>query len=231
MRVLLFVLLILPQIMCGQKRKATNVLFVGNSLTYFNNLPKIVEQIGADAGITIKTTTLAKPNYALEDHWIDGELQQLLRLKTFDVIVLQQGPSSQVEGRTMLMEYGAKIKTQIDTSKTQLAYFMVWPSRMRAFDFDGVANSYTQAARKNHALLCAVGNYLREFEKQNAALSLRTADGFHPSPAGSFLAAWVIFNTIISDKYKDKIQSGNYTMFNLTKQDVIQLLQFLESSN
>ena len=44
------------------------ILFIGNSLTYTNNLPELVEKLGEKSNVKIKTQMLAKPNYALEDH-------------------------------------------------------------------------------------------------------------------------------------------------------------------
>ena len=45
---------------------------------------------------------LARANYALKDHWNEGELQSLIKSGNFDFVVVQQGPSSQAEGRAML---------------------------------------------------------------------------------------------------------------------------------
>jgi hypothetical protein len=56
----------------------------------------------------------------------------------FDFVVLQQGPSSQSEGRAMLLNYGVRIKALCDTTKTRLAFFMVWPAFTNLHTFDGV---------------------------------------------------------------------------------------------
>ncbi len=40
------------------------MLFVGNSLTYTNNLHALVEEVGKTHGIKITTALLAYPNYA-----------------------------------------------------------------------------------------------------------------------------------------------------------------------
>src|SRR4051812_27312281 len=45
-----------------------HVLFIGNSLTYTNDLPRTVEQIAASAGDTIRTRAVALPDFALIDH-------------------------------------------------------------------------------------------------------------------------------------------------------------------
>ena len=78
--------------------KSTNLLFVGNSLTYTNDLPDIVEKEAKRKGIKVKTTMLAYPNYALVDHLDDGEVQKQIRSGKYDYVIVQQGPSSQEEG-------------------------------------------------------------------------------------------------------------------------------------
>ncbi|HOY14106.1 MAG TPA: hypothetical protein PLY70_13245 [Saprospiraceae bacterium] len=78
--------------------KIITILFVGNSLTYSNSLPDLVAKIGEQQGKKIKTLMLAYPNYALEDHWNEGKLQETIAKGSIDYLVMQQGPSSQEDG-------------------------------------------------------------------------------------------------------------------------------------
>ena len=48
------------------------ILFVGNSLTYTNNLPGTVEAVAAAAGLDVGTGMIAFPNFSLADHWNRG---------------------------------------------------------------------------------------------------------------------------------------------------------------
>src|SRR5688500_10829463 len=64
--------------------RSTSILFVGNSLIYTNDLPSLVKQCVKEKGHYITTESLAFANYSLEDHWIDGELQKLIKEKKFD---------------------------------------------------------------------------------------------------------------------------------------------------
>ena len=178
--------------------ESLNILFVGNSLTYSNNLPELVEQVASAHGVKITTEVLAYPNYALEDHWNDGVMQKRIASKKFQYVVVQQGPSSQADGRAMLLDYGQRIKTLCDKYHTQLVFFMVWPARANASMFDGVINNYTEAASKTGSLLCPAGKIWKEhFEKTND-YSYYGPDNFHPSVAGSNVAAEAIFDVLAS---------------------------------
>jgi hypothetical protein len=44
------------------------VLFIGNSLTYFNDLPGTVAQLASSVKETVQVASVARPNFALIDH-------------------------------------------------------------------------------------------------------------------------------------------------------------------
>jgi hypothetical protein len=173
-----------------------NILFIGNSLTYYNDLPNLVARDGKDSGIEIKTDLIAYANYALEDHWNDGRIQQLIATKKYDFVVVQQGPSSQPDGRAMLLNDGARIKALCVTHNTQLAFFMVWPAFVNFNNFDEVIKNYTDAAAITKSLLCPVGKVWKEYFLSTGDYSYYGPDMFHPSQKGSENAALIIFRTL-----------------------------------
>jgi hypothetical protein len=194
-RLILFWLAVIAQQPIS-KPEPIKVLFVGNSLTYTNNLPELVEKLGAKSNVKLKTTMLAKPNYALEDHWNEGELQRLIKSGNFDFVVVQQGPSSQAEGREMLFDSGEKIQALCQEHDSKLAFFMVWPARVNYKTFDGVIRNHTDAAAKTNALLCSVGKIWKEHIDATNDFSYYGPDQFHPSLAGSQVAAEIIYKTL-----------------------------------
>lgn len=172
------------------------ILFVGNSLTYTNDLPGLIVRLGNEKGIDIRTEMIAHPDYALEDHWNDGQLQLLIAEKHFDFVVLQQGPSSQEDGRKMLLDYGTRIKALCDKHNARLAFFMVWPAFYNLSTFDGVIKNYTDAATATNADLCPVGQFWKKHFTKTNDYSYYSSDKFHPSVAGSKNAAKIIFETL-----------------------------------
>ena len=176
--------------------KDTTLLFVGNSLTYTNNLPKMVADIAQSRGRKIKCEMLTFPNYALIDHLADGKLQKLIASKKYQYVIVQQGPSSQPEGRDMLLEAAGRIKKLCDANGTKLAFFMVWPANDNYYNFDGVIRNYTEAATLTQAILCPAGIVWKEYIDRTKDLSYYGPDLFHPSAKGSQVAAEVICNSI-----------------------------------
>ncbi|MDJ0647012.1 MAG: SGNH/GDSL hydrolase family protein [Flavobacteriaceae bacterium] len=180
-------------------KDAQHIVFIGNSLTYTNDLPKLVRQEAKKKGIKVKSKLIAYPNYGLEDHWNDGKVQKLIKNNTYDFVIIQQGPSSQAYGRSSLLEYGKKLKELCDKYDSKLVYFMVWPSRQYDRTFEGVIKNYTDAAQKNDAILCPVGKVWKDYFDETNDFSYYSEDSFHPSLKGSKVAAEVIVKTLFSN--------------------------------
>ena len=176
-----------------------NLLFIGNSLTASNDLPALIEAMGRASGIAVHCTVIAKPNFSLEDHWADGEARRAIARGGWSHVILQQGPSALPESRVLLNEYARRFDGDIRDVKARTALFSVWPSAARRGDFDGVSASYAGAARLTGGLLLPAGEAWRAAWHRDPALALYGADGFHPSPLGSYLAALTIFHALTGD--------------------------------
>lgn len=168
------------------------VLFVGNSLTYANDLPGIVSAIARAEGHPLICEMVAFPHVSLEDHWRRGEARAAIARGGWHTVILQQGPSALMESRALLVEYAKRFDREIRKSGASTALYMVWPSRQRRGDFPGTSTSYAAAARAVGGLLLPVGDAWREAWRIDAGLALYGTDGFHPSKLGSALAAIVI---------------------------------------
>ena len=165
------------------------ILFIGNSLTSTNNLPRIVKERYAELGIIISTRTIAPPGYGLEDHWNVGTIQLLINSNYYDYVIIQQGPSSQEYGRESLIEYGGRIAELCNNNDTKLAFLMVWPSITYYHTFDGVITNYSDAATLSNAILIPVGRNWKYYIDQTGDYSYYGSDNFHPSIKGSEKAA------------------------------------------
>lgn len=175
---------------------ALAILFVGNSLSYFNDLPGMLAGLleRADIGPVV-VESVALPNYGLEDHWADGDVSERIRRGGWDVVVLQQGPSA-TEGRPSLLEYSQRFADLMEPTGARPALYMVWPAASRSFDFDGVSDSYATAARQVDGLLFPAGEAWRKAWARSPNLALYGPDGFHPSVLGTYLAALVMYEQL-----------------------------------
>ena len=173
------------------------LLFIGNSLTYANELPAMVCALARSAGRQAICESVAKPDYGLEEHWNDGAARRAIA-RGWDVVVLQQGPSALPESRSLLIAYTRRFDAEIKKAGARTALYMVWPSRARHGDFPGVSQSYAAAAKDVQGLLLPAGDAWRAAWAADAALPLYDPDGFHPSPVGTYLAALVIYEQVFA---------------------------------
>ena len=173
------------------------ILFIGNSLTYANDLPGMVCALARSAGRQAICESVAKPDYGLEEHWDDQEARRAIR-RGWDIVVLQQGPSSLPESRRLLISYTRRFDAEIRKAGARTALYMVWPSRTRRGDFPGVSQSYTAAAADVKGQLLVAGEAWRAAWAADPSLQLYGPDGFHPSPIGTYLAALVIYEQLFA---------------------------------
>jgi hypothetical protein len=184
------------------------LLFIGNSLTAANNLPATIEAMGRASGVDVECAAIAKPNFSLEDHWANGEARRAIARGGWSYVVLQQGPSALPESRALLNDYVRRFDGEIRRAGARTAIFMAWPATSRRADFDAVSASYAGAANLVGGVLLPVGDAWRAAWARDPALALYGADGFHPSRSGSYLAALVIFRTLIGRLPADRPSEG-----------------------
>ncbi|NIP80024.1 MAG: hypothetical protein GWM90_12685, partial [Gemmatimonadetes bacterium] len=165
------------------------VLFIGNSLTLQNDLPRMVEVVAAEAGATVDAHAVAGPGMSLEDHWNSG-VPSVVGRRGWDAVVLQQGPSTLPDSRAHLRLWAGRLADTIRAVGAVPYLYMVWPPRDG--DWDRGAGSYRQAAEAARAGLLPVAEAFRAAWRRDPSLRLLGSDGFHPTPLGTYLAAVVI---------------------------------------
>jgi hypothetical protein len=174
------------------------ILFVGNSLTYTNDLPGMVEAVAGAAGLDVGTASVAQPNYALEDHWRSGIRQMVQRLRP-DWVVMQQGPSSLPENQDNLARWADSLAAAARAVDARPALLMVWPSRDRWFALDDVRDGYRAAARGVDGHFIPAGELFRVLEADHPEIPALGPDQFHPSPFGSLAAALAVVGILLEE--------------------------------
>jgi hypothetical protein len=170
------------------------ILFIGNSLTYVNDLPATVQHLGqSDPSRAVVVSSVAVGGFSLEDHWNRGDAQRAIAGARWDLVVLQQGPSALPESRVNLIDYATRFADEIRKIGARPALYMVWPGLDREAEWSAVSASYTAAAAAVDGLLLPAGEALRAVRTGTPSISLFQSDGFHPSEAGTYGAALVIY--------------------------------------
>ena len=174
-----------------------SVLFVGNSLTYVNDLPRTLQEMAHDAGDTVHVESVTKGNTAVIDHAYGmTDAMEHVAAGGWDYVVLQQGPTSLRLCRDTLVLAARLFDVAVREGGGVTALFMTWPSADRRIYFDAVRDSYRAAARAVDGRFFPVGEAFREASRRDPSLQLYDYDGYHPARLGTLLAALVIYEQV-----------------------------------
>ncbi|HEY0736556.1 MAG TPA: SGNH/GDSL hydrolase family protein [Herpetosiphonaceae bacterium] len=175
------------------------VLFIGNSQTYSNDLPAIVEALAQANGKRFSYHMIAQGGVSLIEHWNGGEARPTIARGGWDVVVLQQGPSSTPENRALLIDYTRRFAKEIRAAGAEPALYMVWPETRRFGDFDRMSDSYRLAAEAVDGILLPAGEAWRAAWRHDPKAGFYSRDGLHPSTLGSYLTALVIYGRLYGE--------------------------------
>jgi hypothetical protein len=166
------------------------VLFIGNSLTESNDLPRRVQDLARDAGAPIEVSAVVAGGFSLEDHLAAGPAVPRIRSRAWSAVVLQQGPSTLPESRSALIRDATRMAAEIRAAGARPALMMVWglPGQRQ----QDVSASYRAAAEATGSLLISAGDAWQAALARDGSLRMTVEDGFHPSPLGTYLAALTV---------------------------------------
>ena len=176
--------------------EGTRVLFIGNSLTYVNDVPGILQALAdsaSDEKLAVASRTL--PNYALIDHWTDGVAAREIAKGGWAWVVMQQGWTPAGIYRDTLRLAARSFGPEITKIGAKAAMYQTWPPIDRPNQFTGSIESYELAAADIGGEVFPVARAWLAAWERDRDLSLYS-DGLHASVAGSYLAAIVMYACI-----------------------------------
>jgi hypothetical protein len=190
------------------ERPGKTVLFLGNSRIFVNDLPRMVRDVADSAHSPVRYDVHMRAWGAatLEEHANNDGDREALRQR-WDMVILQtQSASFYNEASARDFEtYGEKLVQAARAAKSPVALIANWtlgPNFYRGAPAEAAAwsKAYGETTeRKTRALAERIGagviDLERAFDDAQSALPdiALTTDGNHPSHAGTFLAALVIY--------------------------------------
>lgn len=215
MRILLLVLgLVLSQLMSFSQTR--EILFIGNSYVYSNDLPTMLTNLALSGGDSIITAQVTPGGYTLQGHSTNATTLAKIGQGTWDYVILQEQsqlpsfPDAQVESD--VYPYARKLDSLIAVANpcTETIFFMTWGRKygdqqncqffapLCTFNGmqDRLRNAYLQMGVDNHATVAPVGVAWRDSWFADSTINLWSGDNSHPSVAGTYLSACVFYATI-----------------------------------
>ncbi len=194
---------------CDHSR-TIRVLFIGNSYTYVNNVPRLVEAIaGSLPGPCIETGMIASGGATLAAHWADDSVTQRIRAGHWTDVVLQDqstdGEQWWVNGQPRvgtsgaeLADYSGRFAGVIKEAKARPILFAHWTDDgAPARDQDALDYAFAGAARATGSVFAPVGEAIKRMRTVIPGVTPYFDDGHHMSAAGSYLEALVLYATLV----------------------------------
>jgi hypothetical protein len=187
-------------------RPGLRVLFVGNSFTYYNSMPRMVHELaeGDPGAAPVFSVEYTAPNWSLDEASENDGLADGLEDFRWDVVVLQDVSwhlsASPEERRRLTYPYARDLWRSIAENGAETMLFMTWGYKNGAFEGDTfeamqvrLAEGYSELADELSADVAPVGLAWQEALRRRPGLELWKRDGGHPSTTGSYLAACVFY--------------------------------------
>jgi hypothetical protein len=188
----------------AEPESGTSILFVGNSLTYVNDLPAMVRDVAVAAGGSMRVGMAAGPNLAVVDHTngATDAMDQIARGR-WDVVLLQQGPTPAGICRDTLIIAAMRLAPLIRSAGGRPALFLPWARQAFPQSLDWAGASATAAARAVGGIVVPIGVAWRDALAADPTLPLYGGDGYHPAPAGTLLAALTTYDRVAGRDVRD----------------------------
>jgi hypothetical protein len=173
------------------------LLFIGNSLTYTNELPAVVARLAQAAGEEVTVDLVAGPNLAVVDH-TNGATNAIERIdsRRWSFVVLQQGPTPAGVCRDTLIIAAMRLAPHIRQTGARAVLFLPWARQDSPQWLDFASESATLAARATGGVVAPIGVAWKDALTIDPTLPLYGSDGYHPAPAGTLLAALTLYDRL-----------------------------------
>ena len=191
---------------------AMDVLFVGNSHTYVNDLPALFRGLSTAGGYAVSTAMSAPGGYSLRDHTFYNPTLDSIGIRQRDYVVLQE--QSQIPAinwcRDSLMHPAArKLDSMIVARGAQTAFYLTWgwrdggvqtygghssPDFRDYFEMqESLGVAYQEIADELSAAVSPVGMASARARQTDSLVDLWQSDNSHPTLTGTYLGACVFY--------------------------------------
>ena len=180
--------------------QAITIVFVGNSLTSYHDLPAMVRCLGAaeTPPRQITTVMLAPGGCTLQQHWLaeGAEAPRTVLQQPADFVVLQEQSRRPIDAPAEMADYAAKFAALAQERKVVPVWYETWARAAEPATQAALSAAYADAQRRHGGLLAPVGSAWQQALRTANSTPLHSDDGLHPTPAGTYLAALVLHATM-----------------------------------
>jgi PKD repeat protein len=196
----------------GFAQDSISVLFVGNSYIYSNDLPGMLSALTGSLGDEITYDSKVNGGFTFNNQLNDPQTHVKIKSKPWDFVVLQgqsQEPSfPYLQVNTNTLPPAVKLADSVYANRycSQVLYFMTWGRENGDQQWDSINTfhkmndrlelAYLRIMDSAQASVSPVGSAWRFIRDNHPTIQLYSADGSHPSVAGTYLAACTFYTSL-----------------------------------
>jgi len=219
----------------------TKVLFIGNSYTYFWNLPQVTQALAETEGIEMKTAQSTIGGANLGQHWRgDRGLRshEKLASEDWDYVVLQDHSLRSIDHPDSLEHFITLWVSEIKEMGAKPLLYLTWARSYHPQKQEMISSAFHGLGQKLEVDVVPAGEAWFEARRLRPDLQLYDQDGSHPAPLGTYLTALTFYRAITGQPVTglpprlistDKDDERLYLMITATTdasfcQDIVELL-------
>jgi len=171
------------------------VLFVGNSYIYSNNLPHIVSLISEGTAVKLHTRKSVIGGARLDEHWKGSrglKTREMIETGNYDIVILQDHSLSMRNHPDSTQKYVRLFTELIQSQGAEVYLFNTWARKKVPQFQEEIDAMYSRASTSNGIKRIPVGTAWQKAMDIRPTVELFTPDGSHPSELGTLLTACVI---------------------------------------
>ena len=186
------------------KNRKLRILFIGNSHTYFNDMPDMVARRFRDEGVDCEVTMIAHGGWYLEQHAQEPDVRFNILYGHYDYVVLQEH-SHPMAPEEKFLRAAKTLNEWIREAGSTPVIYMTWAKKDEESEQARMTEIHRKAAESIGALLAPVGEHWWDYMRSWPQLAMYYEDGAHASAGGSDFAAKYIWDAIRHDLYKKEV--------------------------
>ena len=195
------------------------VLFIGNSYTFFSDLPELFRALAEKNGKDIEVSSVTKGGWSMIKYLDLGDensekLNEALSKSPYDAVILQDHSIMSIKTPELFADGMTRMKERLEGKADRIILYQTWARKAghktlsengwtREHMHQVVTSAYRGMAAELGAEIALVGECFYCVSEAHPEIELYNSDGTHPSYEGSAFAAICHYRTMYGELPED----------------------------
>ena len=215
------------------KTQTLNILFIGNSFTFYNEMPeKYFASICKEGGYKVNVTSITNGGhylyeYADENDTYGAKVKSALENNKYDIVILQEQSRGAITNNERFNNAVRELAAMVKANGAELYLYSTWGYKAGYSKLSSCGGTtaamemklraaYTAIAEEVGAKVVYAGVAMLDIYK-NTSINVYQSDMFHPSASGSLLVAYTFYATLFGEDPRALTYTAGLSASNVAK--------------